>query len=63
MDDYKNIFMLDDNCNYNERPENWDKVKEEVINLLKTNNFSLSYSAWLFKSIINSLGNTPMNQL
>ena len=62
MDDYKNIFMLDD-CSQSERPENWEKVKEEVINLLKTNNFSLSNSAWLFKRIICDLGNTPINQL
>ena len=62
MDDYKNIFMLDD-CSQFERPENWGTVKEEIINLLKSNNFSLSDSAWLFKRIMCDLGNTPINQL
>lgn len=62
MDDYKNIFMLDD-CSKFDRPENWEEVKKEIINLLKTNNFSLSDSSWLFKRIICDLGNTPISQL
>lgn len=27
MDDYKNIFMLDD-CSKFDRPENWEEVKK-----------------------------------
>lgn len=60
--DYNNIFLLDDECQVG-RPENWDKVKEEVISLLKNNNFSLSDSAWIFKRIMCDLGNTPISKL
>ena len=53
----KPVYLLDD------KPINYDEVKKEIINLLKENDFSISYSAGLFKQIINELSKTPINQL
>lgn len=61
MDDYYNIFLLD--CTVSREPKNYKSVKEEVISLLKANDFSLTDSARLFKNIIQDLGKTPMNEL
>lgn len=62
--DENNIYLLETPLYMAEKmPENYDKVKGEIINLLKSNNFSISYSASLFKHIISELGSTPINEL
>lgn len=64
MDDYYNILLLDKNhCIYENRPEKYDEIKEKIISLIKDNDFSLSFAAIMFKSIISDLGNTPINKL
>lgn len=60
--DYNNIFLLDCSVDVG-LPNNFKNVEGEIIDILKSNNFSLSASALLFKRIINDLGNTPMNSL
>jgi hypothetical protein len=61
MDSYDNIFLLDRTVL--KLPENSESVKEQIICMLKENNFSITDSAILFKGIINELGKTPMNEL
>lgn len=60
--DCDNIFLLDSSVDVR-LPNNFKNIKGEIIDILKSNNFSLSASALLFKNIINDLGNTPMNSL
>lgn len=63
MDD-NNIFLLREPWRtISKQPKTYDKVKKEIITLLKNNNFSISYAAALFQGIIDELGNTPMNKL
>lgn len=63
MDD-NNVFLLREPWReFAEKPEKYDETKREIIVLLKNNDFSISYAAALFQSIINELGNTPMNKL
>jgi hypothetical protein len=61
MDSYDNIFLLDRNVV--RLPEKFESVKEQIICILKENNFSITDSAILFKSIVSELGKTPMNEL
>lgn len=61
MEFYDNIYTLDKTIF--EKPENYEKIKEEIVSVLKKNNLSLSQSAGVFNGIIKSLGNTPINEL
>ena len=66
MNDYNDIFRLDDCC-----PDVWkgtdkdmrDKAREDVIEIIHKHNLSLAQSAFLFKKIIVELGDTPINDL
>lgn len=40
-----------------------EQAKENIIQILKDNNFSIAHSETIFKSVIYYLQNTPLNYL
>ncbi len=63
MDEYNNIYNLESNLVFIDKPDNFAEIREKVIFVIKEYNLSLSQSAMLFNSIIKKLGNTPINDL
>lgn len=61
--DENNIFLLDQYDVRFNKHDNYENVKKEIIAILKNNGYSIGDAAWLFKGIMTTLGNTPMNQL
>lgn len=60
---YNNIFTLNSNAAYIDKPNNCDEIQKEIISIIKKNNLSMSQSAMIFNSVIKQLGNTPINEL
>ena len=63
MDEYNNIYGLESDISTIIKPVNFEKIRKEIISIIKENNLSLSQSAMIFNSIIKKLGNTPINEL
>lgn len=63
MDEYNNIYGLESDISTIIMPVGFEKIRKEIISIIKENNLSLSQSAMIFNSIIKKLGNTPINEL
>lgn len=60
---YNNIFTLNSNVAYIDKPNNFEEIQKEIISIIKKNNLSMSQSAMILNSVIKQLGNTPINEM
>ena len=67
MNDYNDIFRLDDAPSYiwgdSEAHKHYDECEKEIISIILKYNLSLSQTASLFKGVVTTLGKTSINDL
>lgn len=64
MNDYNDIFRLDDNmAGISFDSIEYENARDEIIEIVRKYNFSLAQSAFLFKGVVLKLGNTPIKNL